>query len=277
MLKKIMQIDRRIIFILVALAVIIPTLLKVSFPITVSEPTRKLYDYIEDLPPGSTVLIAFDYGPSSMAELQPMGMAFLRHCFQKKIRVIGMTLVTDGATLGYEIMQEAAKTTDAIDGEDYVYLGFRPGTIQVMLGMGTTINSIFESDYSESRKGKPLAEIPMMAEIKNYDQIDLVLDLASSSTTEAWIAYINTRYNQKIAAGVTGVIVSQMYPYLQTDQLIGLMPGLLGAAEYETLIDTPAKATKRMSVQSFVHLLVFGLVILGNVAFFIQKRENENV
>ena len=67
MLKKIMQIDRRIIFILVALAVIIPTLLKVSFPITVSEPTRKLYDYIEDLPPGSTVLIAFDYGPSSMA------------------------------------------------------------------------------------------------------------------------------------------------------------------------------------------------------------------
>lgn len=277
MLKKIMQIDRRIIFILVALAVIIPTLLKVSFPITVSEPTRKLYDYIEDLPSGSTVLIAFDYGPSSMAELQPMGMAFLRHCFQKKIRVIGMTLVTDGATLGYEIMQEAAKTTDAIDGEDYVYLGFRPGTIQVMLGMGTTINSIFESDYSESRKGKPLAEIPMMAEIKNYDQIDLVLDLASSSTTEAWIAYINTRYNQKIAAGVTGVIISQMYPYLQTEQLIGLMPGLLGAAEYETLIDTPAKATKRMSVQSFVHLLVFGLVILGNVAFFIQKRENENV
>ena len=277
MLKKIMQIDRRIIFILVALAVIIPTLLKVSFPITVSEPTRKLYDYIEDLPSGSTVLIAFDYGPSSMAELQPMGMAFLRHCFQKKIQVIGMTLVTDGATLGYEIMQEAAKTTDAIDGEDYVYLGFRPGTIQVMLGMGTTINSIFESDYSESRKGKPLAEIPMMAEIKNYDQIDLVLDLASSSTTEAWIAYINTRYNQKIAAGVTGVIISQMYPYLQTDQLIGLMPGLLGAAEYETLIDTPAKATKRMSVQSFVHLLVFGLVILGNVAFFIQKRENENV
>ena len=277
MLKKIMQIDRRIIFILVALAVIIPTLLKVSFPITVSEPTRKLYDYIEDLPSGSTVLIAFDYGPSSMAELQPMGMAFLRHCFQKKIQVIGMTLVTDGATLGYEIMQEAAKTTDAIDGEDYVYLGFRPGTIQVMLGMGTTINSIFESDYSESRKGKPLAEIPMMAEIKNYDQIDLVLDLASSSTTEAWIAYINTRYNQKIAAGVTGVIISQMYPYLQTDQLIGLMPGLLGAAEYETLIDTPAKATKRMSVQSFVHLLVFGLVILGNVAFFIEKRENENV
>ena len=277
MLKKIMQIDRRIIFILVALAVIIPTLLKVSFPITVSEPTRKLYDYIEDLPSGSTVLIAFDYGPSSMAELQPMGMAFLRHCFQKKIQVIGMTLVTDGATLGYEIMQEAAKTTDAIDGEDYVYLGFRPGTIQVMLGMGTTINSIFESDYSESRKGKPLAEIPMMAEIKNYDQIDLVLDLASSSTTEAWIAYINTRYNQKIAAGVTGVIISQMYPYLQTEQLIGLMPGLLGAAEYETLIDTPAKATKRMSVQSFVHLLVFGLVILGNVAFFIQKRENENV
>ena len=88
---------------------------------------------------------------------------------------------------------------------------------------------------------------------------------------------MDTRYNQKIAAGVTGVIVSQMYPYMQTGQLIGLMPGLLGAAEYEKLIDSPAKAAAGMSVQSFVHLLIFGLVILGNIAFFIQKRKDENL
>lgn len=273
MLEKLLRIDRRVIFVLVALAVIIPTLLKVSFPITVSEPTHKIYDYIEALPPSSIVLVAFNYGPSSMAELRPMGEAFLQHCFQKKIRVIGMTLVTDGATLGHKVIQETAEKTGAIDGEDYVYLGFRPGSIQVMLGMGAAIDSVFESDYA----GKPLADIPMMKSIKNYSQIDLVLDLASSSTTEWWIAYINTRYNQEIAAGVTGVIVSQMYPYLQTGQLIGLMPGLLGAAEYEKLIDSPAKATTGMSVQSFVHLLVFGLVILGNIAFFIQKREDRHL
>ena len=71
------------------------------------------------------------------------------------------------------------------------------------------------------------------------------------------------------------MIVSQMYPYLQTKQLIGLMPGLLGAAEYEKLIEKPAKGTEGMSIQSFAHLLVVGLVILGNIAFFIQRRRAE--
>ena len=271
MIEKLMNIDRRVVFILVALAVIIPSLLSVSFPITVSQPTRSTYDYIEALPAGSTLMIGFNYGPSSLAELHPMAKAVIHHCFRKKIRVIGMTLLVEGTTLGDEMLKEVAKEAGAVYGEDYVFLGFRPGTAQVLLGMGTAIDSVFESDYAETS----LSEIPMMADIKDYEQIDLVLDLASGSSTEWWITYTNTRYNQQIAAGVTGVIVSQMYPYLQTKQLIGLMPGLLGAAEYEKLIGSPAKGTEGMSIQSFAHLLVVGLVILGNIAFFIQRRQAE--
>jgi hypothetical protein len=271
MIEKIMNIDRRIVFILVALAVIIPSLLSVSFPITVSQPTRSAYDYIEAMPPGSTLMIGFNYGPSSLAELHPMARAVIHHCFRKKIRLIGMTLLPDGATLGDDMLREVAEEDGAVYGEDYVYLGFRPGATQVLLGMGTAIDSVFEADYARTS----LAEIPMMEDIKNYEQIDLVLDLASGSSTEWWITYTNTRYNQQIAAGVTGVIVSQMYPYLQTKQLIGLMPGLLGAAEYEKLIERPGKGTEGMSIQSFAHLLVFGLVILGNIAFFIQRRRAE--
>ena len=70
-------------------------------------------------------------------------------------------------------------------------------------------------------------------------------------------------------------MVSELYPFIQSGQLVGLMPGLLGAAEYETLIDTPEKATAGMSVQSFVHLLIFVLVVVGNVAFFIQRRRTQ--
>lgn len=271
MLERLINIDRRIIFILVAIAVVIPTFIKVRFPITVSNPTRSIYDYIEALPPKSTVMIAFNYGPSSLAELEPMAAAVLRHCFKKKLRVIGMTLINVGATLGDEITKDIAEEMGAVNGEDYVYLGFRPGTVQVLLGMGGSIESVYESDYAKT----PLAEIPMMADIKNYDEIDLVLDLASSGTPPAWITYTNTRYNQQIAAGVTGVMVSELYPYLQTKQLVGLMPGLLGAAEYESLINTPEKGTTGMSVQSFVHLLIIALVIFGNIAFLVRRRKEQ--
>ncbi len=263
--------DRRIVFILVALAVIIPMLLPVSLPVSVSEPTQQLYDYIDALPAESTIMLAFDYGPSSLAELNPMARAVLRQCFDKDVHVIGFTLVADGTTLASTLMREVAEEKGAVDGEDYVFLGFRPGGTQVMLGMGNSISSVFETDYS----GNTTTEIPMMTDITNYDEIALLIDLASGSTTEIWIIYTNVRYDLQIAAGVTGVIISQMYPYLQTGQLVGLIPGILGAAQYERLIDVPAKGMLWINIESFVHLLIVILVIIGNIIFFNQRRREE--
>lgn len=270
MLNKLVNMDRRIVFILVALAVIIPMLIPVNLPVSVSEPTQKLYQYINALPDGSVILLAFDYGPSSLAELNPMAKVVLKQCFDKNVGVIAITLIPDGTTLANTLIQEVAKEKDAVDGEDYVFLGFRPGTTQVILGMGTDIASVFEYDF----KNKPITDIPMMQGIKNYDDINLLVDLASSDTTEAWITYGNAKYNLQIGAGVTGVIISQMYPYLQSGQLVGLISGIAGAAEYENLIDSPDKGVKWINVESFVHLLIVLLVVIGNIAFFIlQERE----
>ena len=263
--------DRRIVFIMVALAVIIPMLLPVNLPVSVSEPTQKLYDYVEALPAESTIMLAFDYGPSSLAELSPMAKSLLRQCFDKDIRVIAITLLADGTTLASTLIQEIAEEKGAVDGEDYVFLGFRPGAIQVILGMGTEIASVFETDYN----GTVTTEIPMMEEIRNYDQISLLIDLASGNSTEAWITYANVRYNLQIAAGVTGVIISQMYPYLQTGQLVGLLSGILGAAEYEKLIDVPAKGMLWINIESFVHLLIVILVVVGNIIYFNQRQREE--
>ena len=271
MLEKLMSMDRRIIFILIAVVVIIPTLIPVSLPTTVSEPTQKLYDYIDALPPESTIIMAFDYGPSSLAEPEPMAKAVLQHCFNKDVRVIGMTLYPNTPTLAHNLMRKIAAENGAVNGEDYVFLGYRPGAVQVILGMGTSIASVFETDYN----GTAITEIPMMKNVTNYDQIDLLLDLAAGSSTGAWIVYANTRYNLKVAAGVTGVIIAQMYPYLQTGQLVGLMPGYLGATEYEKLLQRTGAGTLGLNTASFIHLLIIGLVVLGNVAFFIHRRREE--
>ena len=81
MLNKIINIDRRILFILLAVAVLILTILQPLLLVAVSEPTQKVYNYIEALPPSSTVMMSFDYGPSSMPEPTAIADAVLRHCF----------------------------------------------------------------------------------------------------------------------------------------------------------------------------------------------------
>ncbi len=271
MLTKLVNMDRRIVFILVALAVIIPMLFPISLSVSISKPTKDLYNFIDELEEGSAIMLVFDYGPSSLAELNPMAKAILKQCFEKDIKVVGLTLYAVGTTMGSDLMQGVADEKNAVYGEDYVFLGYRPGIELVILGMGDDISSIYEKDYYET----PIAELPMMNNIKNYDQIELVVDLSSGSLTESWITFANVQFNQKIAAGVTGVIISQMYPYLQTGQLIGLISGIAGAAEYEILIKDPAKGVLWINIESFVHLLIVLLVIIGNIAFFVNRKQEE--
>lgn len=272
MLSKLINMDRRIIFILVAVAVVLPTLLQPRLPITPSAPTQVVYDYIEALPPGAILMMSFDFGPSAMPEPTAIAKTVLRHCFDKGVRVIGITLYAEGVPLADSILKEIAGEKGAVVGEDYSYLGFRPGGVAVILGLGSQIARVYETDYS----GTPVAEIPLMQQVTNYNDIDLLFVLASGDTTEDWIIYAQDRHDLKIAAGSTTVINTQLYPYVQTGQLIGMLNGYLGAAEYETLTGEFAEGTVGLNNATWVHILIIVFVILGNILFLIQKRQHPN-
>ena len=271
MLNKILNCDKRIIFILLALAVIIPTILKPRMPLSVSVPTQDVYNYIEALAPGARVMISFDYGPSSMPEPTAIAESVLRHCFERGVKVIGMTLMPTGVPLAEKTLKDISTEKGAVVGEDYVFLGFRPGGALVILGMGENIANIFGTDYA----GKPVAEIPLMREVVNYNDIDLMLVLASGNSVEEWIIYANTQYDLKIAAGTTAVITTQLYPYLQTGQLIGLLNGYLGAAEYEKLTGEIGRGTVGINNATFAHVLIIVFVIIGNIIYIIQRRREK--
>lgn len=270
-MRKIRNFDKRIIFILLGLSVIIPMLLKPNTPVPVSVPTQNFYDYIETVAPGGRVMISFNYGPSSMPEPTAIAESVLRHCFTRGVKVIGLTLFADGILLADATLKKIAQEKGAVEGEDYVFLGYRPGEILVMLGMGDNIANIFATDFT----GTPVSEIPLMREVVNYNDIDVVLDLSGSNTVEAWIIYVQTKYDVKIAAGTTAVITTLLYPYLQTGQLIGLINGYLGAAEYEQLTGEPGAGTIGINTATLAHLLIITLVIIGNIIYFIQQRRQK--
>ena len=53
----------------------------------------------------------------------------------------------------------------------------------------------------------------------------------------------------------------------------GMMGGLAGAAEYETLVQASGTATEGMRPQSVVHLIIIAFIILGNVMYFLYGRQ----
>jgi len=268
MLDKLLHLDRRIIFILMALAVAVPVAGGWRFDAGSNPRTTDVYNYINDLPKGSAVMLVFDYGPASMPELQPMALAISRHVLQRDLRLLALTVYPDAPLLIDQALQQASEGLNKQDGVDYVNLGFKPGLVNVILGMGSDIGGVFRTDFKERR----FRDLEIARGLRNYDNIGLVIDLASSSTPGAWILYGYQRYHVKVAAGVTAVMAQDYYPYLQTGQLIGLLNGMKGAAEYEKLIGAPGKATSAMGPQSCAHFLIIVLVVFGNVVYFISRR-----
>ncbi|MBC7288243.1 MAG: hypothetical protein H5T86_09415 [Armatimonadetes bacterium] len=267
--ETMLAIDRRWIFLTIAAVVAAPFIFGWTLPIgTVSPPTKKLYDFIEKLQPGTPVVISFDFGPASMPELQPMAEALARHILSRRLRLIGLSLYPEGAVLCQEAFSKSAQALGAKEGELWVNLGFKPGWSSVILGIGTDITQVFKTDHRQI----PVAQIPAMKGVRNYNDIGLVIDLASSNTPGDWIRYAQTGFKQAVAAGITAVMATDYYPYLQSGQLVGLLNGLKGAAEYERLVRYKGLASLGMTSQSIAHIAIIVFVLLGNIGYFAARR-----
>ncbi len=264
-MAKLRELDRRWIFLCVAVALVLTVCFRFPQPVTPSPSVRAVHQHIENLPPGSTILIATDYDPQAKAELKPMTEALLAHCFLRELRVIGMTFWLEGAPLGKGIFDDVAKRYGKRSGTDYVYLGFKPGAMsQVITNMGEN----FTSAFSQDADGKPTAPMPIFRDVKGLPDLHYIIDLAAGATVGTWIIYGGDKYDVDMAAGCTAVSGPDLYVYLNTGQLNGLIAGLRGAADYEVLLGQPGMGVQGMPAQSTVHALIVLFIIIGNIVYF---------
>ncbi|MEO0132088.1 MAG: hypothetical protein ABIK73_04035 [candidate division WOR-3 bacterium] len=269
--ERLGALDRRIIYTLVGLAVIVPLLLKIVMPIRVSEPVLLAYKTIESLPAGSVIMLSIDYDAASEPELQPMLVAILRHAFKKDLKVILTGHWALGLPLGEIALNKVASEFNKKYGEDYINLGYRPGYSALMVGIGREIRDFFATDY----RGISLDSFPFMKKVHNYNQIAVLVGFEAGATGDAWVQFAGARFGQKIILGATGVVAPDLYPYLQARQICGLISGLQGAAEYETLVNTIGTATLGMPTQSILHGLIILFIIIGNISYFILRRRKK--
>lgn len=273
--EKMFAIDRRWVYLALGLAVLISLKIPFSIPIPISKEARNIYNFIDTLRAGDAVHLAIDYDPSTLAELHPMTLSILKQCFEKKIKVVVTALHQNGPAMAAAALDTAAARHAARSGEqmkngvNYVFLGYKPYPALIILGMGQNYRIPFPTDYYNI----PIDSLPMMKGIQNYDDVKAILNVSGTSATDYWISYGNGRYKVPLAIGVTGVMATDYYPYWQTGQIFGILGGLKGAAEYETLVGTPGKAVQGMKVQMVAHLIIIVFIIIGNIGYFAQRKK----
>jgi hypothetical protein len=246
-------------------------LLDIKLDIPVSGQTKKLYNYIDSLPPGSVLIVSFDHEASSLPEIRPIASAILRHAFAKGHRLIGVALLAEGTVIGYRLMQKTAAEYDREYGKDYVYLGFKPQYIAAILSMGESIPRTFPQDYL----GRPYEGFDLLREIDNYDDVAAVISITDGSLTTHWMEYGGARYGVKVLSGMTAAMVTTFDPYVASGQMYALVGGLRGAAEYEQLINRSGGGARGMLAQSTAHLYVIALVMLGNLVYFLSRKKRK--
>jgi len=272
---------RRIIFLLMALAIGVPVLLRLQFPERASGLAAEVFAEIEELKEGDKILLAFDFDPASEGELAPMATALVRHACEKKLKIYFIALWPVGVQMIDESIARVitADFPELVYGKDYVNLGFRPGGEGVIRVIVTNLRKL----YTVDERGTNINEIPMCRAVKNIQAMDLIANVSAGSPgTKEWVQYAATPYPDtiRIVAGCTGVQAPLLYPYIP-EQLPGLLGAIKGASEYEELVMAKyggpnpdpkyREAKRRMGPQLIAHLLIIGLIIAGNVVYFTQR------
>lgn len=267
--ERMLKIDRRIIFLVIGLCTLLPLLYPVGLPIKISPEVRGVYDHIESLPERSVFLLSIDFDPASKPELYPQAIALLHHAFRKNLRVVTMTLWVSGTGMADQIVTQVAKEMGKEYGTDYAFLGWSPGGNAVIINMGQDLSSAFPSDYG----GRRTKELPVLNGVRSLKDVGYMVSLgAGRPGVEEWYVFGKDKYKFELGGGCTGVMAPGLYPLLRSGQINGLIGGLRGAAEYESLIDQKGQAVAGMDAQSATHIAIIVLVIICNVFYLSLRR-----
>lgn len=312
--NRMQALDRRYIYLVVALAIILPLIIPFNSRTYVTEPTENVYKKIDSFTgrKDRAILMCFSHDASTMAELFPMEVAILRHCFERKIQVFTICFMPAAKPLMDYAIQTAKEEYNVQSGIDYCNFGYKPWGLflPILLGMGDDIAEAVDIDD----EGRKIANLEIMKEIRNYNEMNLVIDFAASAAVHSWITYARARFGANVAAGITAVMAADNYPYLQTGQLIGMLSGLKGAAEYEKLVDifathkepdaegilhpAPREFSKEllkeswiklsdiknrkhktarigMNAQTVAHVMIIVFIVLGNIGYFSSRKKKK--
>ena len=248
---------RWIMYLILAAAAVVPILLgsrwsEANMP--VSGGTTAMYEAIEALPQGAVVLVSHDYDPGAAGEILPQARVVLSHLLERGTQVISVSLTPEGSRLSKQVFDEVGPDHGYAEGEGYLSLGYFVG---VEAGPRAVVEGLSTAGWSDL--------------VGDVEDIALIVEFAGAPEyLRLWLEQVQGPYGVPMVAGVSATADPFARPYYRNEasrQLLGLMTGLVGAAEYERLGGEAGPAMSGMDAQSLVHIAIVLLILVGNLAY----------
>jgi len=253
-------VHRIVIGLLLILAILAP--MAITLPPVFSEPSSpaasRVFEAIEqNVGPGSVVLVAFEYRPAEVDEMNPIAHPVLRHLLQQGAHVAVATTQPEGTALAEALLSQMPEAEGR--GQQVTMLGYRPGE-------AASVRS-FLSSLGEDVEGIDTAA----------DAALVVVLAARADGLRSWVEQTTLSYpDLPLAAGVSARLEPLAAPYLDPDagQLAGLVAGWPGAAVYEQHLGAGGPVAFYLDSLGLAQLVLVGLMLVGALVFLVggQRR-----
>ncbi|HEY3342570.1 MAG TPA: hypothetical protein VGK81_11150 [Anaerolineae bacterium] len=304
-IQGMLALDRRWIYLTLAVTLLVALWFGKPLNPVVLPSVQQLYDAVEEAPAGpgqgKIVLVGMTFSAGTMGENANQARAVLRHLMlrHKRFAIISIS-EPQGAKFGKMMTTDIAKQYGYRYGIDWISFDYQLGTVALYKSLIYNIPNAIGVDGIEK---KPIASFPIMQGIYNANDIALHIEITASSSVWDWIQIVQPATNPrlKIGYGCTGIMATEAYPLLDSGQLVGMLPGLKGAADYEKLVDDlqtqefqggrvkaaaydyaapavltlPASARQLMFTQGAAHMVIILFIFIGNLGLllsWLQKR-----
>lgn len=274
------RIDRRIIFLLVALSLALPIRFSASLAPAPMSTADEFYRTIEELETGDgrLVLVSADFGPGTMAENRPQTAVAIEHLMRRRIPFAMISMYAQAEPFLRDIPRTVAAQLAEETGEqweygvDWVNFGYRPGYTLMIQGLAKTENI---AEYLKTDANSvPLEELPIMKSVHTIRDIALLLEFTGLvGVFNTWVQYFNSGgYTPPFLHGCTSITIPEAYIYYSSGQVRGFFEGIAGAAWYETLLSKtyPSRPAHDIAIAvntglSYAQLVIIFLIVLGNI------------
>jgi hypothetical protein len=282
---RMQTIDRRIIYVVLFVILTVFMAIKVPTNITPTSNAYRLYKAVEQCPDDGVILIMGMWGFGTQGENWPQYEALVYHCLSrgKKFAVASSDAVA--ISKQNQIIENRAADIERrtgrriVYGRDWVNLGFKLGGAAPAAYYTALADNVREFFGNRDFKNNDLSKLPIMENIRNAGDFYMVFEVAAGlEGIYVWVGIIRPKYPHTLYAGaVTAIVAPDAYPYVDSGQLAALIDGYRGAAEYEKLIgfEDKGRGHRQANAQSWAHILIFVLLVLGNVGYFMTRRTKQ--
>ncbi len=225
------------------------------------------------------ILTIVESDGASYAELSIITKSLLERLMLKNSQLSIISTNPNGPLLGTKLIQDIASQSNNYDINNLANFGYLPGGQN---GIQSFIQSPKDS-ISLDTNNENIWEKPALADISTFSHFDAVLIITDDSdSAKTWIEQIHA-----LKPGTTTLVAASVQaipllkPYVDSNQIDGLIGGLYGSYAYSDLIQSDTLAHEKYWMMQKAGIFAFMLIfILGGiwqaiVVFSRRKAKNK--